>query len=384
MDKGEILSSFQHVVQKPLNSYLERWVAGGGKACGYYCTLIPAEIFSAAGMVPYRMRGAGSKDTGLADVHMSSNVCTFVRHTVNLALEGEFDFLSGMVCMNGCDQARRAHDVCKQETKIPFHAFLSVPRASEERLFTWYKEELQRLIEDVEKHFSVKIGPQELGEAIKLHNAARAKLIKLNDLRKGPNPPISGSEALSVTIAAHLMPLKDFDELAGELLKALDGDEVPRKYRARFIVTGGELDEPEFLKVIEDQGGLVVYEDTCFGARFYEELVSEDGDPLSKIAERYFYRVPCARMVNSFPVRYENVAQIMRDFHADGLIAQRMKQCIINAGHLYNFTRRGKSNGIPTLVLDREYLAGGYGQVKTRVQAFIENIESKSMKGAEL
>ncbi len=382
MDKAEILSIFQQVVEKPFNAYLERWVSGGGKICGYYCTLIPGEIFTAAGMVPYRMRGAGSEDTGLADVHMSSNVCTFVRHTVNLALEREMDFLSGIVCMNGCDQARRAYDVLKQKTKVPFHAFLSVPRASEERLLPWYKEELESLIEGLEQEFSVKIGPEDLREAISLHNSVRRKLIKLNELRKGLNPPISGSEALTVTVAAHLMPLNDFDELAGELLKATAGEEVPRNYRARFIVTGGELDEPEFLKAIEDQGGLVVYEDTCFGARFYEELVSGEGDPFTKIAERYFYRVPCARMFNSFSARYDNVEQIKRDYNADGLIAQRMKQCIINAGHLYNFTRRSRANGMPTLVLDREYLAGGYGQVKTRVQAFIENIESKSKKGA--
>ncbi|MBI5252515.1 MAG: 2-hydroxyacyl-CoA dehydratase [Desulfomonile tiedjei] len=384
MNKSEILNVFQDVVKEPLNSYVEQWISGGGKVGGYYCSLIPAEIFTAAGMVPYRIRGPRSEDTALADVYLSSNVCTFVRHTVNIALQGEFDFMSGIVCMNGCDQARRAYEVWKQKTKVPFHAFLSVPRTSEERLLSWYKEELEKLIEAMEKHFSVKIRSQELHEAIKLHNAARANLIRLNDLRKRPSPPISGSEALTVTIAAHVMPLKNFNELAEVLLAALNSDQAPRKYRARFIVSGGELDEPEFLKVMEDQGGLVVYEDTCFGARFYEEQVPEEGDPLTKIAERYFYRVPCARMVNSFPARYANVEQIMTDFHADGLIAQRIKQCIVNAGHLYNFTRRGRSNGMPTLVLDREYLAGGYGQVKTRVQAFIENIESKSKKGAEL
>ncbi|MFH1117422.1 MAG: 2-hydroxyacyl-CoA dehydratase family protein [Pseudomonadota bacterium] len=382
MDKAEVLRLFQQVVQKPRNTYLDGWISGGGKVCGYYCTLIPGEILTAAGMVPYRIRGAGSDDTGLADVHMSSNVCTFVRHTVNLALEGQFDFLSGVVCMNGCDQARRAHDVLKQKSKIPFHAFLSVPRAAEERLFSWYKEELENLIAAMEKDFQVKIGPDELREAIGLHNAVRTKLIELNELRRGSNPPLSGSEALTVTVAAHLMPLKDFDELAGELLDATAGGEEPRNYRARFIVTGGELDEPEFLKAIEEQGGLVVYEDTCFGARFYEELVAEDGDPLDKIAERYFYRVPCARMFNSFSPRYANIERIKQAYKADGLIAQRMKQCVINAGHLYNFIRRGRENGLPTLVLDREYLAGGYGQVKTRVQAFIENIESKSKKGA--
>lgn len=191
MNKAEILGVFRDVVEKPLNSYLERWISGGGKCVGYYCTLIPGEIFTAAGIVPYRIRGGGSKGTSLADVYLSSQVCTFVRHTVNLALEGEFAFLNGIVGMNGCDQARRGYDVWVRKTKVPFHVFLSVPRTEAESLFGWYKEELERLIKAVEDHFSVRIGSQELLEAIKLHNTIRKNLIKLNDLRKEQNPSIS-------------------------------------------------------------------------------------------------------------------------------------------------------------------------------------------------
>ena len=377
MNKAEPLSIFQDVVEKPLNSYLERWISDGGKCVGYYCSLIPAEIFTAAGIVPYRVRGGGSKSTSLADVYLSSHVCSFVRHTVNLALEGEFDFLNGIVGMNGCDHSRRAYDVWERKKKVPFHVFLSVPRTQEERLIGWYKEELERLIKGIEDHFSVRIGIQELLEAIKLHNTVRKNLIKLNNLRKEPTPPISGSEALTINIAAHLMPPEDFNKLVEQLIETLDSNKATREYRARLIVTGGEIDEPEFIKIIEEQGGLVVGEDICFGSFYHEDLVSEEGDPLTKIAERYFYRVPCARMVNGFPARYEHLERMKRDFQADGVIAQRLKFCIINAGYLHNLRHRARINEIPTLFLEREYLASGIGQVRTRVQAFIESIEPK-------
>lgn len=377
MNKAEILGLVEDVVAKPLNSYLERWIADGGKCVGYYCSLIPVEIFTAAGIVPYRVRGGGSKGTSLADVYLSSHVCSFARHTVNLALEGQFDFLNGIVGMNGCDHSRRAYDVWERKKKVPFHVFLSVPRTQEERLIGWYKEELERLIKGVEDHFSVRLGPQELLEAIKLHNAVRKNLIKLNNLRKEPTPPISGSEALTVNIAAHLMPPKDFNKLVEQLIETLDGHKATREYRARLIVTGGEIDEPEFIKIIEEQGGLVVCEDVCFSSLYYEDLVSEEGDPLTRIAERYFYRIPCARMVNGFPTRYEHLEQMKRDFKADGVIAQRLKFCIINAGYLYNLRHRARTDEIPTLVLEREYLTSGIGQVRTRVQAFIESIEPK-------
>lgn len=382
MSKQEILSIFQEAVEKPINPRLQEWVSGGGKVVGYYCSLIPGEIFTAAGIVPYRIRGAGSESTDLADVYVSAQVCTFLRHTLNLALDGQFDFLSGIVAMNGCDQSRRAFDIWKNKTQIPFQTVISVPRAPEEYNFDWYKEELAGLIAGIEKQFSVKITPESLAEAIRLHNTVRRKLHQFNDLRKGTS--INGYDATTVTIAAQVMPLRDFNDLLGTLLEALQPvKQDSRPYRARLVISGGEMDEPEFVKVIEEQGGMVVYEDTCFGARYYEEPVEEGGDPLSKIAERYFYRMPCARMANSFDKRYESLKTVCKEYKAEGIIAQYIVHCLLNAGEAWLINMRAKAGETPALILDRECGMRGYGQIKTRVQAFIESIEAKSGKGGE-
>jgi benzoyl-CoA reductase/2-hydroxyglutaryl-CoA dehydratase subunit BcrC/BadD/HgdB len=378
MNKQEILGIFQDALKKPLSAHLEQWISEGGKAVGHYCTLIPDEIFTAAGMAPYRIRGGGSEATDVADVYLSSHLCTFARHTANLALEGQFDFLSGIVGANGCDQARRAYDVWKNKTKVPFRMIISVPRRPDENSIGWYKEELQSLIAALEMHFSIKIAVEDLRKAVQLHNAIRRNLAALNGLRKAANPPIAGAEAVAVAIAAQVMPPESYNKLLEELLNALRDSQGMNKYRVRLIVSGGEMDEPEFVKAIEDQGGLVVYEDTCFGGRYYEELVSEDGDPLTRIAERYFYRMPCARTDDSFPRRYENLKKQMKEFGAKGIVVQRINHCILNAGHSFLFSQKAKEDGTPILIIDREYLAHGYGQVKTRVQAFIESIESRS------
>jgi benzoyl-CoA reductase/2-hydroxyglutaryl-CoA dehydratase subunit BcrC/BadD/HgdB len=142
------------------------------------------------------------------------------------------------------------------------------------------------------------------------------------------------------------------------------------------------MDEPELVRAIENQGGLVVYEDTCFGARYYEEPVSVEGDPLTRIAERYFYRLPCARMGNSFHGRYDHLMKIRDEYKAEGLIVQRLNHCLLNAGHSFLFNLRSKAGNTPTLLLDREYLTRGYGQINTRVQAFIESIESMRSSGS--
>ncbi|MCL4442153.1 MAG: 2-hydroxyacyl-CoA dehydratase family protein, partial [Firmicutes bacterium] len=357
----------------------------GGKCVGYNCILIPGEIFTAAGMMPYRIRGAGSEDTSLADVYVTAKYCSFIKHTVNLALEGKYDFLSSIVFMSTCEQLNRAYHIFDLKTKIPFKSRIAFPKIHDGsgHFFDWFKGDLDRLIRELEDHFSVKIGPNELLEAIKLHNTTRKNLLRLNELRKADNPPISGSEALTVSIASSLMPLKDFNILIEQLIEKLEINQGPKSYRARLIVTGGELDDPEFIKIIEDQGGLVVYDDYCFGSRCYEGFVSEEGDPLTKIAERYLSTVPCAGIMDSFSYRYDHLQQARKDFRADGMIFQRLTFCVSNGSYIPVLRHCSKTdeNAIPTLYLEREYGSGGRGQVSTRVQAFIESIESKATGG---
>lgn len=382
MTKEKILDIFKEAVRKPMNSYLQDWVSAGGKVVGYYCSLIPGEIFTAANIVPYRIRSAGSASTDIADVYMTAQVCSYLRHSINLALEGAFNFLDGLVALNGCDQARRAFDIWNKKLNLPFKMLISVPRVVKDYNTHWYREELRALINDMEEQFSVKITDDDLSNAIQTHNAVRKKLTKFNELRK--ESKINGYEATIVTVAAQVMPIKDFSELMDKLLEALPTvtENVPR-YRARLILTGGEMDEPEFVKVIEEQGGLVVYEDTCFGARFFEEPIQEDGDPFSNIVDRYFYRMSCARMANSFGKRYDNLKTVCKEYKAEGIIAQYIVHCLLNAGEAFLINMRAKTNEIPALILDRECRTRGYGQIKTRVQAFIESIEAKANKGGE-
>jgi len=95
---------------------------------------------------------------------------------------------------------------------------------------------------------------------------------------------------------------------------------------------------------------------------------------MENILHRYLYHIPCARMVGEFPKRAETVKNLVRDFDADGVIFQRMKFCDPWASDAHNLQLRMKEQNIPMLVLDREYGVTGSGQVKTRVQAFLEKM----------
>jgi benzoyl-CoA reductase/2-hydroxyglutaryl-CoA dehydratase subunit BcrC/BadD/HgdB len=375
MKKDEILSTFREVIQGPRNPYLDEWVDSGKKVMGYYCSYIPEEIFTAAGFLPYRLRGAGSSDCSDGDAYMSARVCTFVRHTVSLGLRGELSFLDGVVLAQNCDHIRRAADLFKTKVRVPFYSFLSIPRAPKERLFDWYLSELKRLKTEIEEHFKINITDRKLDDAIALHNAARERVGRLYELRKRDAPPLTGEEALTVTIAAHLMPLEQFNKLMDGLLAGLEKEKGISNYRARVILAGSEMDNPEYLAGIEQQGALSVAEVVCFGQRSLGDLIDTGGgSPLERIARHRFFQVPCARMVECFDDYVAMLKDTLREFKADGIVFQRMKFCDPWAGDGHNLYWRMKGEGIPFLGLDREYQVPASGQVKTRVQAFLEQM----------
>lgn len=375
MDKHDVLTEFREIIKGPDNAYIREWKSSGGPVMGYFCTYVPVELFTAAGMVPLRVRGAGCEDSGPADAYLSNRACTFVRHSTALALEERYDFLDGAVFLNTCDHVRRANDVWRAKTGIGFFAFISLPRNVRESLLPWYMEEVGNVKSELEDHFGARISEDSLRRAIDLHNRVRSRLISLNELRMRERPPLSGEEMLTIAVASQVMPPHKFVELADDLLPVLEeADPEGDPPRARVAVIGGELDEPEFLRAIESMGAAVVADNVCFSTRYFDQLIQNAGDPFEALCRGYFFNIPCARMIGGFPDRYDRVQGLLERFGADGVIFQRMKFCDPWAGDAHNLLRRKKSGGLNLLILDREYGVISTGQIKTRVQAFLESM----------
>ncbi len=343
---------------------------------GYFCSAMPVEMITAAGLLPFRVRATGSTGTELSDSYFSSINCSFPRHAFNMALRGEYDFLDGLVIFNSCDHVRRIYDHWIRQVKTPFVQILSLPKKAEDAQVEWFREELSILRGRIENHFGVNITDGNLREAITQHNGSRRALRQIYDLRKGPAPPVSGAEMLAVTVAGTAMPQFAYGRLLDELWRDLSGAEGHKGYRARLLIMGGLLDNPEYLRVIEDQGGLVVADSMCFGSRnFWMDVDEKSPDPLTALARYYVAGRPsCARMYAEYPKRAEYVRNMIKEFRVDGVIFQRLAFCETWGFEQYSITNDFREWNIPLLCMDREYILGGVGQLKTRVQAFLETL----------
>lgn len=356
------------------NPLIHEWKQQGGQVVGYFCSMLPEELFMAAGLLPFRMRATGSVGTDSGDSYFTNNNCTFVRHCFSLALEGGYDFLDGVVVINSCDQIRRIYDNWIRKVDTPFVEIVALPRSSGPDQIKWFSEEFQRLKSRIEAHFGVEITSEALHEAIALMNETRKLQRELYDLRKRERPPITGAETLVVMVAGTALPKARYNELLRELLAELQGRELGRDYRARLMVTGGILDDPSWIAAVEEVGGLVVTDGTCFGGRLMTGSVDATAsDPLEALARYYLADRPsCPRMIDTQVKRRDFTVEMARAFGCDGIIGEKMMFCDMWQVEQFMMTMDLREAEIPFLKLEREYITSGTGQLKTRVQAFIE------------
>ena len=359
------------------NPYIEWWKERGGKIIGYYCTYVPEEIIHAAGMLPYRMRATGSIGSELGDLYASTTTCTFCRHALDQAMKGEYKFLDGLVALHSCDHVARTFDAWrygKVPLPDPFYLrFLDVPIKTDAPAVEWMTLQLGKFKRSLEDHFQVTISDEALCRSIKIYNEKRILLKSLYELRKKEAPPITGAEVLGICIASTSMPAEEFNQLLRQSLDELEGREGFSDYRARLLLAGGELEDPAYIRVIEELGGLVVTDMLCFGLRAFWDLVDEDSEPIAALAKRYIERISCPRMID-YSRRLKFIRDLLGEFKADGIIVQRMKYCDNWACDGAMIRWQAKEDGTPYLILEREYLMSAVGQMRTRVQAFLETI----------
>lgn len=372
LDETRALASSTH------NPYLEEAKRQGKKIIGYFCSYMPEEIIHAAGFVPYRMRAVESKGSTRADAYYSSINCTFVKLCFNKALSGDFAFLDGVVFVNGCDHSRRMYDNWRYAGIGPAFLYMFfAPHMINETALDYFSLECEKLKSSMEKHFNVTITDKSLKTSIDLYNQKRRLLADIYALRKNKNVPIKASELLGVMLAVTAVPVEKAIEILTDVKQFLDGRVISNPDDMRLFISGGCIEELEHLELIEDCGCVIVADNMCLGARHFLDEITTQEDPLRAIAHRYLSHLSCPRMMGDFERRLDYLVNVRKEYGIDGAIIEKLKFCDIWGGEMYLYRVESRKREIPLLALERELYGGGAGQIKTRVQAFLEKLKNK-------
>lgn len=365
---------FSKLLEEPVNELVQKAMDEGQIPIGYSCSYVPDVMLSVDGLFPVRMRAPGISGTELADNYLSCVICSYTRSLLEFALDGRYDFLRGWVFAASCDHLRRLYDNLEHLKKPGFSRILDVPHKTGDAAINWYTDELKLFAKALTEHFGVDLGAGALAKAIREHNTFSAVLRKIGEYRSGDNPVMTGAEYHRLIVAASASPKKPILPILEKIRANLPTRAALPPYRARLLLAGGHLDDPGYISIIESQGGLVVADRLCTGSYPGLQPIPETGDPIAVLAKHYLTKTSCPRMMESFTERAEDIVTLARESRADGVVIQILKFCDTWGVEATAFVSYIREAGIPVLRLERDYRLGGEGQLRTRIQAFIESM----------
>jgi len=354
----------------------------GKKIIGYFCCFVPDEIITALDMVPYRIQGSQSDPIDEADALLEPMACPFARSCFNLALKGEYDFLDGFVAPHSCDTIEHLYHIWHSNKPSPFNHMINVPHMMGPSSDQFYKKELQYFISRLEEFSGRKLEAQKLKDAIRLYNPRRALLRELYGLRRENPPRMSGTEITKVLVAGMGITAVEHIELLETLIAEIKKRPAPvPDGLPRIFLWGNEIDDIAFVKLVEECGAHVVMDDLCTGSRFFWEDVPATEDPLDGLATRYLC-THCPRSLKpqdgnraeDLESRFSYIRQFVDDWKANGAIFYIVRYC--DTCELEGPDLKEYLNGLklPVLMIEDDYSTSTIGQLRTRIQAFLEMI----------
>lgn len=354
---------------KLYTEHLREASRGGKKILGYFCTYTPVEMLHAAGFLPVRIMGSAHPVSD-ADNLVPNFVCPYMRSALEKAITGQYDYLTGIVDGYTCDVA--CGFVKIWELHVPGEIFHTVPlpygdTPEARTFFRAEMDELTRRLTDAGGRFS----EDALDESLQLYNELRGKVLDLYRLRYEDRLPLCAEEFSTVIQAGFVTPPEQYLSMLTELTSQMERVEALRLDGIRVLVSGSLIENPRILHIVEEAGGRIVADDLCTGLRAFAPREGEGGTPLDRLVDRYVNRFPCPARSRARE-RGPLLIELMERSKARAVLFLFQKFCTPHLADHPMLVEDLKNAGIPSIAIELDETSIQEGQIRTRIQAFLE------------
>ena len=386
---------FERLLENADNELVEQAKADGGVCLGYTCFHIPEVLLNVGNCFSTRLRAPNTGSIDIATYYMSNYTCEFARALLERAIEGGYQYLDALIGVDACSMMNRSmehFEILKVNEKPNFFVtHCDMPfKITDYTIEAYVRQMRVHVLDRIHETFGVDVSDEAIRKAVEEHNEVCRIMTEISEMRKEENPVVTGYEFHVLNLVTYTCPkaliLPYLRETLEELKKRKPDKKSP--FRARVAIVGSEIDDPNLTKLIEGCGALVVSDRYCFGSKPGREVIelNDEEDVLTQICRHYMEVSECARYISDEKVlqRRETSDRLAKEFGAEGIIYEQMKYC-----DYWGFERALVSHimhdeyGWPVLSIDRLYNNGNSGQLRTRVQAFVESLEIKRIHKEE-
>lgn len=353
---------------------IKRWRERGGKVVGHFQVNFPEEIVHAAGLLPFKVRGAPIESVH-ADSRFGSYLCSILKSSLELALSQTVE-LEMFVTHPICDAARNLAAVWGRNVSYPCQILYLPQNSNSPHSVIYLRGEYDRLMRSIENISGEQISNDALRHSLAVFNENRALIRELYEIKKETPWLVSADEAYVLVALAGLIPREEHNELLRTLLPQIRARAARTQDKVRVVFEGGFCEQPplDLIRAIA-RSCYVVDDDLLIGLRWLLEDVPLDGDPLANLAAAYLEKSSYSPVQHDLRKPKEQMLlERMRKSRAEAAIITAAKMCEPGLEEQVAYTRALDEAGIPYFVGEFEENMTTFDAMEIQLETFVENI----------
>jgi benzoyl-CoA reductase subunit C len=370
----EILYECRELLEDTSFPTVRRWREAGGKVVGHFQVYFPEEIVHAAGILPFKVRGAPIEAVQ-ADSRFGSYLCSILKTSLELALSKRVQ-LEMFVTHPICDAARNLGAVWGRNFSYPCQILYLPQNANSSAAVAYLRNEYARLQRAVETIAGRPIDAGDLRRSIDVYNRNRALLRSLYAIKRETPWLLSADEAYVLVAIGGMMPREEHNGLLEAVLPLLAARPGKKQDKIRLVFEGGFCEQPplDLIRAIA-RSCYVVDDDLLIGLRWIVEDVERDGDPLFNLAFAYLEKSSYSPVQHDLRKPKEKMLiERIRNAHASAAILTAAKMCEPGLEEQVAYLHALDAEGIPYFISEFEEKMTTFDHMEIQLETFVENI----------
>lgn len=367
----ELLKDFQDIAANPA-ARKEQYLAEGKKVVLTAPVYTPEELVHSFGMVPM---GAWGADVELKETkrYFPTFICSIVQSIVELGIRGDYEGVSAILIPSLCDSLKVLGENWKYAVpSIPFipMTYPQNRKPSYGKEFT--KQGYLRVIAELEKISGRKFDEEALGDSLQIYNKHNAVMREFAEAA-AKHPEITAVERGAVFKSAYFMRKEEHTAMVRKLLELLS-DTPCGEGRIPVMTTGILMDNPAFLKLLDENGLTVVADDVASESRQYRTNANADESALDSLAGKFCAMDHCSVLYDAEKKRIPMIVDTAKAAGAKGVLAVLTKFCDPEEFDYPLLKKACDAAGLPIILIEVDRQMENFEQAGTMLETFREMI----------
>ncbi len=370
----EVLYECRELFEDMTFPTVRRWREAGGKVIGHFEVYFPEEIVHAAGILPFKVRGAPIEAVQ-ADSRFGSYLCSILKTSLELALSNRVP-MEMFVTHPICDAARNLGAVWGRNFSYPCQILYLPQNANSPAAVTYLRNEYARLQRGVEAIAGRPVKGDELRRSVDIYNRNRALLHELYVIKRETPWLVSADEAYVLVAIGGLIPREEHNELLEAVLPQIAARPNKKQDKIRLVFEGGFCEQPplDLIRAIA-RSCYVVDDDLLIGLRWILEDVPLEGDLLFNLASAYLEKSSYSPVQHDLRKPKEKMLiDRIRNSRAAAAILSAAKMCEPGLEEQVAYLHALDKEGIPYFISEFEEKMTTFEHMEIQLETFVENI----------